>query len=79
MALRDAATLSTVFLQAGAHVVIGASWRVPDFVAARTARKFYENLRTHGAVRSLKIAQANLMGNPAVGANWATFRLQGWE
>jgi tetratricopeptide (TPR) repeat protein len=76
-ALRDAATLSSVFLQAGARVVIGACWPVADYVAALTARRFYQALGRTDAVAALKIVQAELM-DTIPGAGWASFRLQGW-
>jgi tetratricopeptide (TPR) repeat protein len=76
--LRDGPTLASVFLQGGARAVIGASWPVPDYVAALTAREFYEKLGAHDAAGALMHAQTELMANPAVGADWGTFRLYGW-
>lgn len=76
--LEDAPNLSSVFLQAGARVVIGASWRVADSIAAFTARKFYENLMSDGPIAALKNAQTELMGR-ITSAEWASFRLQGWD
>ncbi|MCX4668822.1 CHAT domain-containing tetratricopeptide repeat protein [Streptomyces sp. NBC_01381] len=76
--LEDALNLSTVFLQAGARVVIGASWQVPDSIAAFTARKFYENLATAGPIASLRRAQTQMMDTVA-SAHWAAFVLQGWS
>jgi CHAT domain-containing protein len=76
--LRDALNLSSVFLLGGSRAVIGTSWRVPDSVAALTARKFYETLGTTDAVAAMKNVYSELIKNPEIGAYWSTFRLQGW-
>lgn len=75
--LEDAPNLSSVFLQAGAQMVIGALWSVPDSVASFTARKFYERLRVVGPVQALRSAQLELM-SVSDNYDWATFRIQGW-
>ncbi|MFD9303980.1 CHAT domain-containing protein [Streptomyces sp. NPDC060048] len=76
--LEDAPNLSTVFLQAGARVVIGAAWKVPDSIAALTARRFYENLATADPVGALRLARTQVM-DTVTGAHWAAFVAQGWS
>jgi len=75
--LEDAPNLSSVFLQKGTQIVIGALWPVPDFIAAFTARKFYKHLRYVDPVTALKRTQTELM-DKITGYDWAAFRLQGW-
>jgi tetratricopeptide (TPR) repeat protein len=76
--MRDAATLSSSLLQAGAHAVIGASWPVPDLVAARTAQVFYERFDGQNGVAALRQAHLQLMADPVSEADWAAFKFQGW-
>jgi len=51
---------------------------VPDSIAAFTARRFYENLVSLGAVRALRAARQSLLQVRA-GDYWASFRIQGWS
>lgn len=76
--MRDAATLSSSLLQAGAHAVIGASWPVPDLVAARTAQVFYKRFDGHNGVAALREAHLQLIADPVSEADWAAFKFQGW-
>ncbi|MFE8016615.1 CHAT domain-containing protein [Streptomyces antibioticus] len=72
--LADAPTLATAFLGAGGRVAIGALWEVPDGVAARMARSFYENLPGHTPVEALSAARSRLPEN-----HWPAFTLHGWS
>lgn len=72
--LADAPSLSTAFLGAGGRVAIGSLWEVPDGVAARTARAFYENLPGRTPVEALSAARTRLPEN-----HWPAFTLHGWS
>jgi tetratricopeptide (TPR) repeat protein len=75
--LEDQTTLSSIFLRHGTSAVIGSTWKVPDKVAALTARKFYAHLQSSSPGTALTKARTELM-NVFPGGYWAAFRMQGW-
>jgi tetratricopeptide (TPR) repeat protein len=76
--LSDAPTLSTVFLQAGARMVVGSAWPVPDIIAAETARRFYKWLTAMGPIKALsetRRSRSRIEGDDY----WNSFKLLGWD
>lgn len=71
-------SITDAFLEAGAQVVIGSLFPIPDDGARAFAEKYYELVLAGNILGdALRAARLHVMNNPYFGATWACFVMYG--
>lgn len=70
--------LTNAFIEAGAQLVVGSLFEIPDAGSRCFAEKFYECVLDHKSVgEAMRLARHYVRGKPQCGATWASFVLYG--
>lgn len=70
--------MTNAFLEAGAQLVVGALFGIPDIGARKFAERFYDGVLAGKPIgEAMRLARHHVLNQPDCGAAWASFVLYG--